>query len=328
MSQRANPVVVGGFMVAMIALCIFLVVFVGTGNLSSYSSSRYELLYSSSIKGLNVGAPVALKGVKIGEVVSITAKIYPEKLDVLNSVVIDVDPKAMVRVGEPDKRREEVIQELLGKGLSAQLKMQSLLTGLLYIEVNFYPQRERNTFPIETEYPQIPTVPSDLEQLTQNLEGFDLRGMAEDMKGVIAGLNQVLANEDTQALPTTVNHTMVAFGDMSGEMKKMAIGMRQDMAAMRAQMAPMAAEIRQMAGQLNEEVPGTVKQLNSMLAELENTLVAARGTLERAENAMDPDSPLLYQMEQSAKDMSRAARAVEEMAELLEKKPSSVLYGK
>ena len=328
MSQRANPAVVGGFMVAIIALCIFLVLFVGTGSLSSYTTSRYELLYSTSIKGLNVGAPVALKGVKVGEVVSITAKVYPEKLDVLNSVVIDIDPKAMVRVGEPNKRREEVIQELVGRGLSAQLKMQSLLTGLLYIEVNFYPQRERNTFPIQTEYPQIPTVPSDLEQLTQNLEGLDLRAMAEDMKGVISSLNIILSNKDTQALPTTVNRTMVAFGDMSGEMKSMAKGMHQDMAAMREQMAPMAAEIRLVARELNAEVPGMVKQLNTTLVELEATLVAAQGTLGQAENAIAPGSPLLYQVEQSAKDMSRAARAVEEMAELLEKRPSSVLYGK
>ncbi|MGY0216864.1 MlaD family protein [Endozoicomonadaceae bacterium StTr2] len=328
MSQRANPVIVGGFMAAMIILIIGLLLYVGGGSLTASKKLRYELVYSSSIKGLNVGAPVALKGVKVGEVINITARVYPDKLDVLNSVIVDINPDAIVRVGSGGEPKEDVVQALMDEGLAAKLKMQSLLTGLLYIEVNFYPIRSRNEFDIATEYPQMPTVPSDLEQLTQDLDSLDIPALADDFKAIAEGLRNLVDSDTARELPANLNSTVVSFGHMAEEMRQMAATMKTDMALVRQELVPMAAELREFTATVNENTPQTLQQLNAVLAELENTLASTRETLERTEDLMAPDSSLLYQVRQSAKDVSRAARAVEEMAETLEEKPSALLYGK
>ena len=116
---------------------------------------RYELVFNSSVKGLEVGAPVTLKGVRAGEVISVKARFYPNSTTPLNSVVIDIDPS---RIDFADDASNNLENILLYSDFSAKLKNQSLLTGLLYVELDVYSDPPQ-TILVDTEYPQMLTMP-------------------------------------------------------------------------------------------------------------------------------------------------------------------------
>lgn len=139
MSKRANPVLIGGFVVGTVALIILFIVLAGGGQFSSFEQVRYELVYNSSIKGLNIGAPVTLRGVKIGEVATIKVRYYADRHDVLHSIHVDIYPDVVVQ--EDGNGEKNLPERLIEEGFSAQLKPQSLLTGLLYIELDIYDEK-------------------------------------------------------------------------------------------------------------------------------------------------------------------------------------------
>src|SRR5690606_27386262 len=132
MSRRVSPTAVGSFVLAMAFLTVLLVLLFSGGNWFA-ESRRYELLYDTSVIGLNVGAPVTLKGVPIGQVQAIRARMYGDSLEVLNSVVIEVRADALELMGNGEDSAE-IVASLIERGLGAQLRLQSLLTGLLYVE--------------------------------------------------------------------------------------------------------------------------------------------------------------------------------------------------
>ena len=119
MSPRKRAASAGFFIILMLALGVALLLVVSTGRMWGQERTRYELVYESSVKGLETGAPVTLKGVKIGEVISVKARFYRSSNTPLNSVVIDIYPG---RIDFDDGIREDLKDLLLTHGLGAQLK--------------------------------------------------------------------------------------------------------------------------------------------------------------------------------------------------------------
>ncbi|MGB1270782.1 MAG: MlaD family protein, partial [Endozoicomonas sp.] len=175
MSKKAVAASVGLFVILVATMTIVLVLFISGNGFSSKEARRYVLLFDSSIKGLNIGAPVTLRGVKIGEVANIKTKLYANYRRVLNSVVVDIYPGTIVQQNESEET--ELMDELLQRGLAAKLGLQSVLTGLLYVEVDFFDSPPM-VQPVKTQYDQIPTVPNNLEEILKKLENIHLASIA------------------------------------------------------------------------------------------------------------------------------------------------------
>ncbi len=318
MSKRPNPVIIGGFVVGTIALIVLFVVLTGNGNFSRADRARYELIYNTSIKGLNIGAPVTLRGVKIGEVSQIKARYYPDRQDVLNSVYVDIYPDAVVQ--ESGSENSDLPEQLIQQGFGAQLKLQSLLTGLLYIEVDLYPGKAR-TVTVKTDFPQIPTVPSDFESLSQDLDDMDLPGMVADLRVVVKNLKTITGGQEAQAIAITLNQALGSFDQMSRDVGS-------SFTAMSGQFVPMAEDIRLLANNMNRRLPETITLLNQAIHEMQNSLVVMESTATQMKDILDPQSPMFYQLEESSRDISRAARAIDSLAEMLEQQPGAILSGR
>jgi paraquat-inducible protein B len=319
MSRQTNPATLGGFVLAMLALALLLVLFFTGGNLFS-NHQRYELLYDTSVKGLNVGAPVTLKGVPIGQVAEIKARMHDDSLKVLNSVVIEVRPDALDHAGN-GRDGEELVEELIGKGLRAQLRTQSLLTGLLYVETDFYPDRPAVFRDIETAYPQIPTISTDLERLTQNLESVDVDQLVRNLQETAAGLNQLVNAEAMQNLAPRVDATLV-------ELQTTLVALRQETAQLGERLDPLLTHADEVAVVLAREVP----QMGTKLDETLSTLRDAAAALERSADStaflVSEDSPTIYRFNRAARGVEAAAEQMRQLAETLERQPQALLFGK
>jgi paraquat-inducible protein B len=166
---------------------------------------RWLLHFEGSVGGLSVGAPVKFKGIKIGEVLDIKLEFDYDKMAFQIPVVIELEPGRLKAVGtrEIDGRRGTEI--LVEKGLRAQLKQGSLLTGQLFIDLDMYPDEPPRKIVYDGKYPEIPTNPTPIEEISRGitkivdkLEKLPLEQIGNDLRDTMAHFNK--ATEQLQKL--------------------------------------------------------------------------------------------------------------------------------
>lgn len=311
MNRKSLSVSVGLFVILVIAMTVTLVLFLNTDGFSRAVAQRYQILFDTSIKGLSVGAPVTLRGVQIGEVMNIKTQIFHDQVKVLNVVTVDMYPDAISEQGMG--REDNILGQLVSQGLSAQIRLQSLLTGLLYIEVDFS-DNEPVMQPVNTAYPQIPTVPNDLEEFVERFESINLAEMGSKLNEVLHNVARLTGDDRLSELIDNVGNAFVS-------MEKMSVTMSEDMAGIRKEFASMSSDAGEVTQLLRAELPVASRQLTETMAQLQKTMDLAAQTLA-------PDSPLMYQLNQSSKDISRTFRAVEDLANMLQRQPDAIIFGR
>lgn len=321
MNERSKAASVGLFIVIMLALLIAMLLTVSNGRLLGQTRLQYELVYDTSIKGLGVGAPVTLRGVQIGEVASIKTRFYSNLLEPLNAVVINIYPDQIEVDGLiDDEIGEELIDVLSAKGLSAKLRSQSLLTGLLYIEIDFYSETPRK-IKVETDHPQLQTVPSDLERLDSELGELDLAAMVDDMQQILANVNKFTSSSQFQRLAYNMNKSLKAVEEGARKTGESADAAGARTSAASEEMRLLASELRAQLKVTSSEISGTMEGVERMVGEVSDAAGSVGAHLA-------PDSPLSFELNRVLQNVSRAAGAVERFADMLEQQPNSVLAGK
>jgi len=157
MSMRANPAVIGAFVVGAVALLVVaLLVWGGTGLLRT--KLDYVLFFDAAVTGLNKGAPVLARGVRVGEVTDVQLRWGTP----LIAVYIAVEPETLKGTAKdgPARAIERAVRE---DGLRAQLRMQSFVTGVLYVALDVRPGTPIVLRGLERRVPELPTIPTDLE---------------------------------------------------------------------------------------------------------------------------------------------------------------------
>jgi paraquat-inducible protein B len=319
MSRNANPVAVGAFVFGALLLAFFMLLFFSGGNWWS-PRDRYALIYDTSIKGLNIGAPVTIKGVKIGEVIDIKAHMFGDSLDIFNTIIIEVDPKALERDGQ-QYSSGELLDELIKRGLCAQLRLQSLLTGLLYVDVDFKPEKNAQIKDVPSPYKQIPTAPTDLEQLTRDLESIDINKLGENLQDIVNGVDKFINDEALQNTMKNIEETLLAVRTSADAVKLQANRVGDAV-------VPLAQHSDQTVQELNRTLPQLVSKLDETMSALQQTSAALQKASTNTAYLTSEDSPLLYRIEAAATSVNSAATQVQRLTDTLERQPEALLYGK
>lgn len=224
MSKQANKKLIGAFVVGAIALIIVALLVFGSGKLLS-KRVEYVLFFGGSVKGLQIGAPVTFRGVKVGEVTDILLLMDPKTLAVWIPVYVAIDPQTF----ESEAKREgshDFYQVLIAKGLKAQLELQSIVTGQLMISADFYPEKPIRLIGLEKKYPEIPTIPSSMEELTKTIQNLPLAQIANRLDSVLAGANKVVSSPELRESMASLNQALKNVSLMSQETTKAMQGVR------------------------------------------------------------------------------------------------------
>ena len=191
---------------------------------------QYVLRFNESLRGLNVGAPVTYLGVQIGEVVDIGFDFEPEKANIVPRVTITFYPERLLTFTEPgqqarveqilksdDKRRNAFLQRMIDeRGLRAQLRTGSLLTGQLYVAFDYFPKAARASITWNRGVAELPVVPSGLVDLEAKLASIlekidklpldqiagDLRKDLQSLDETLNGANKLIARVDKELVPS------------------------------------------------------------------------------------------------------------------------------
>ena len=171
--------------------------------------TSYRLVFNQSIRGLKVGAPVEFRGIQIGEVTDVEAEIDLKTFEFSVVVTISVDPQRLgvkvrgqgAAVADRDAAHRKLIDALVSRGLRAQLQTGSLITGALFVELDFFPDAPPFTVDWSQSPIRLATIPGQFEgieanvaSLVKKLEKMPYQEIGEDLRKTIAGLDQTLAS--------------------------------------------------------------------------------------------------------------------------------------
>lgn len=334
MAKQANRMMIGGFVVvAVILLAASLVVF-GSGKFFK-KTNKYVLYFDGSVKGLSVGAPVLFQGVQIGLVDSITLNIDQKKLKTNIPVIVDIEPDRFKVVGEVrqtlEDRRDDA-KKLVEMGLRAVLTTQSFITGQLMIELEFYPDSPVNLKNINKEYPEIPTIPSTTERLTQTLQKLDLEGMQKSLESTLTGVDRFVNNPELNAsigeLKGVLSDARRLVQNMNARVGPLADGVNATVHDTRELVNNLASRVKPLSDNLNRAVENFDKlvrdadaRLGLLTGSMDKTLAAARGV-------MSEDAPLVVELENTLRGVSDMARSFRQLADYLERHPEALIQGK
>ena len=172
----------------------------------------YLLVFDGSVRGLSVGAPLDFRGVTIGEVVRIGVSIDPKTLIFRMPVEVKLFPRRLAArhfTGgtlpplESEDARWKRMKLLVDHGLRAQLRSGNLLTGQLYVALDFFPDTPKATIDLAKRPPEIPTIPGTFEELQENLTGIvkkldklQIEEIGADTRKLLASLDETLKGVD------------------------------------------------------------------------------------------------------------------------------------
>jgi paraquat-inducible protein B len=167
----------------------------------AYVQKRKWLLYfDGSVRGLAVGAPVHLQGIKIGEVTDITLEFDWDRLAFRIPVVIELESARVKFIGKQKVDKVRGMDILVEKGLRAQLQSGSLLTGQLLVSLGIHEDAPPAKINWEELYPELPTVPTAMEEITggvtrivEKLDTIPLEQIGKDLQKTMANLSKTTA---------------------------------------------------------------------------------------------------------------------------------------
>jgi paraquat-inducible protein B len=323
--SRANPKVIGGFVVGAVALAVIGLGALGSGRLFRHTVP-FVLYFPGGVEGLAVGAPVKFKGVEIGAVTRILLSVDQPITEPKIPVFIELDMDKILSKGGPaDVDDPFVLRVFVNRGLRAELASQSLVTGQLFVELDFHPNIPARLYAgPDSGYREIPTIPNTLERagteieaLLEQLRRTDLAGLVRSASQALDGIHRLVdspeVKEDVVAVAVTLRHADRALADLD-----------QTASRLEQQVAPLTASLSGASEQARKtlaDADHAIGRAGAAIDELETTLAAVRAQVE-------PGSPIAHELVRTLDETAAAARAVRDLAEYLQRNPSSLLRGR
>lgn len=257
---------------------------------------RVRMVFDQAQRGLVVGAPVDMLGVELGTVRSIALTQAPKSDQFPVEVVADIYPLRLGSVrrqfgasGDGAGRADALfMKRAVDHGLRAQVRSGNLLTGQLYVALDFIPKSPAATLDVRTDPPTIPTVRGTLSDLQPQLAD------------IVARLSKVKFDEIGNDLQETLRNASAAGNGLQETLTSATSAIRQ----------------------LTPEAQRTLADVRQTLTTAQATLA----NLDR--NVTQGDAPLQRSFNQALAEMQRAAQALRVLSDYLQLHPESLLRGK
>ena len=354
MSQRANSTLIGAFVLGGILL-VAVAVMAATGGKLFVRKDRAVMHFSGSIYGLQVGAPVVFRGVRLGSVASV-GMVYNPGTDSFSIPVVAELERNLIRSLDgkgADKNPALTLPALVAKGLRAQLAMQSLLTGQLYIDLDLRPDQPGQKLALagtdsrtdigtdsskDSDSVEIPTTATAIQALKDQLEGMDFRRLVDDVaaiagsaRSVVAGPQLKQAMDDLAQITGSVRRLSGRLEQRVGPLADAAqgslVGASKALGSLGSAADQVADTARRLGG-TSDRVGALLAPDSALVQSLQHTAAELARTASALRQQTGEDAPLLLNVNRTLRDVSRAAQAVHDLADLLDQQPAALLRGR
>jgi paraquat-inducible protein B len=320
-SEKINKTAIGAFVLGALALLVATVLILGSGKLFT-REFVYITYFPGSVKGLSVGAPVVFRGVKVGRVTDISIMTNPQSIELKIPVLFTVNPAKFKGTRVEFQRDAAAIRKAVGLGLRTQLQTQSFVTGQLMLALDFFPEKPAAYvgWDKDTRYPEIPSIPSDIEELYKIVGALPVKKIAENLNETLTSIDALVhsidAKQTTKTLVSAIKEvqTLVRHVD--------------------AKLGPVVASITKTSGAAAatlEETREAMVAVKGLVAASQSTFDAAQAALKQSEETLQayaPDSPLITELNRTLRQLSATSRSFRNLSDYLERHPESLIRGK
>jgi len=345
MRKKTNPKLIGAAILGGLALVIAAVVVFGSGRVID-DRPRAVIFFDGSVNGLAVGAPVTLRGVQVGEVVDVRLRADFGQHQVTIPVYIAFERGRAQVVGTDGRPFALSLATAIERGLRAQLLLQSVITGQLYVELSFLPDVPIRLIGADTKTAEIPAAPRILDQLKNELVNLPLQQIGHGAVRVMSLLNTLLASPE-------ISKTLAEAADSSAELRQLLIeahaqvnpvgsNVTQASAAAAQAMADTGTVVRELktqlvvtldqirqtlkvyetqGGMVGRDIQALLRSADASVRLVDNVALGMASTIGEG-NATRAD------LDQVIRNLAAATRALRGLAETLERNPNALITGR
>jgi paraquat-inducible protein B len=273
-----------------------------------------------------------LKGVEIGSVRDIRIQVGQGTGGDKIPVIIEIDLKKLTRRGataaaEATVDPEAMQRVIVERGLRGQLDTESLVTGLLYVALDFFPgtpidlvQKPGGNY----DYPEIPTLPTTLEQakgalirVISKLQEIDFKELDANLQATLKGINRTVNSPEIESVLRSLARVMPKVDEAVVNIRNLA-------GTLDGKVKILADDLQNTSG----DARIALKQATEALKQAEETMKRADGAVANIETLSDLDSPVNYELVKGLRDVSSAARSLRALTDYLERNPRAPIFGK
>jgi paraquat-inducible protein B len=334
--RRFSPTAIGIFVFGGLLISVGAIGYVASGRLFSHAT-RYVCYFTGSVNGLKVGAAVKFKGVELGRVVAVRLSLAqpgerrtpPWKINPNNvalPVIIELEQRQLLRKGgSVDFGNRANLRAAIKEGLRAQLSMESLLTGLLYVDLDFYPGTPYTLYePPDAELPEIPSRPTDLErfqkklmQVAQQVEKIDVGALVDSATRAMNSVAALTANPD---LPKAIASLDLTLNEAQTTLVQARSALSDAKGAI--------SDTRRLLTRVDAEFGPMERKVTDTLDHVDKTLAAANTTLEGVGTVINPTAPPVVELNRTLVEVREAAANLADLSRMLNRNPSVLIRGR
>jgi paraquat-inducible protein B len=270
MSKQANKTVIGIFVVGAIALAIVAVLILGSGKFFK-ETFKAVCYFDGSVGGLNIGAPVVFRGVKIGSVTGVVLLGQRDKLIFVIPVYIEIEPDKIQVVGTTLEEPGKNLMALIQRGLRATLEMQSIVTGQMQVGLDMYPDKPAKFAEnkIDTKTPEIPTISTPMQELAKKIQKLPIDEIFDKISSTLDAINKVAQSPE---IPEAIRSVNLTLGDV-----------RRLVRNVDGQVGPLASNLNETVQDVRKLVQNVDVKVTGVTASLDETVKDVRGLVQNAD---------------------------------------------
>jgi paraquat-inducible protein B len=318
----ARPAVVGGFILGALALGVAAILFFGGSRLFA-STSRAVVFFEGSVAGLELGAPVTFRGVRVGSVQHVALHFSADSLTARIPIFLEIEPDRVIWEGRGFPASEAEHRRLVQAGLRAQLALQSFVTGQLRVDLDFRPGTPEHLVGAVPGVPEIPAVPSDLDRLRNTVAEVPLRELAEAALHAFGTVDGLAGRLDTALDPLveSARRTAGAATQTLETANEAVHRVQMDASATLRGLDALAADARR-------QLDAGAGELGRTLATVDRAGRQAETLLASLNGMAAPRSPFRTDLEAASRDVAASAGSLRSFARSVERDPSALLTGR
>ncbi len=328
MSKKANPATIGIFICVGLALGVGAILLLTSAKLFT-KTRKYILYFDESVLGLSPGAPVKFRGVTIGSVREVLIHHNQAERDRAMPVIIEVDQSILKKKNDStiDLSNDQTFRRMITNGLRGTVEAQSLVTGLLYVELEFHSPAALAEYHQQfQEYLEVPTQQTRIQLFIENLADIDFKqlmgqftSLAGNLQTNLGALNMTEINEGMTNLLTKLNQ-LVQSSDLSNAVSSL----NQTLDKLSKRIDPLADEAQGVLGDARK----AIGDARDAVGDAKKSLAHLDETLQTAKDAIAPQAALRRELATTMQDISEAARSITALADFLNRNPNAIISGR
>jgi len=329
MSKQANKTVIGIFVVVAIALVVAAVLILGSGKFFK-QTLKAVCYFEGSVGGLNIGAPVVFRGVRIGSVTEVILRLDTKKLLFVIPVYIEIEPDKFSVIGVRPKELGQNFKTFIDRGLRASLETQSIVTGQMQVGLDLQPNKPAKfaEFKYDQKTPEIPTVPTPMQELTKKIEKIPIDEIFEKLNSTIGSINKLVSSPE---IVKAIESVSLAVGDV----RKLVQNVDNRVGPLASSIEGTVNDYGKLARNADSKIDtlslglgDTIKEIQKAVSSIEKTLGEVQLTLAQTKQTLSEDSTLSYEITETLGELQRGARSIRLLADGLKRHPESIIWGK